>query len=137
VTAKPRKLRMANITPLKPKATPTAAALAQQLPKPLKPPKTSVKPGTTPGSVPGFKAAPGRPESNIGKYLIKPTDKSRTGYEMLNTEPQIIEQTHERYLKQFELPPALQPKYLRKPEVLERQRTKEISKGWIKPRSQV
>lgn len=133
MTAKPRKLRMANITPLKPKATPTAAALAQQLPKPLKPPKTSTKPG----NVPGFKAASGRPESNIGKYLIKPTDASKTGYEMLNTEPEIIEQTHERYLKQFELPPALQPKYLRKPEVMETARRKEISKGWIKPRSQV
>jgi hypothetical protein len=133
VTAKPRNLRMANIEPLKPKATPTAAALAQQLPKPLKPPKSS----TTPGKVPGFKAAPGRPKSNIGNYLIKPTDKSRTGHEMLNTEPQVIEQTHERYLKQFELPPALQPKYLRKPEVMENQRRKEISKGWVKPRSQV
>jgi hypothetical protein len=120
-----RKLRMAVIKPLTPKTKPAAT----QVPV--------VKPPTTPGSVPGFKAAPGRPESNIGKYIIKPTDKSKTGHEMLNAEPMIIEQMHAQYLKQFELPPALQPKYLRKPEVMENQRRKEISKGWVKPRSQV
>jgi hypothetical protein len=129
VTARPRNVRMAQIEPLKPKAKPTAI----DLPKPLKPPSGA----TTPGGVSGFKAAPGRPESNIGKYLIKPTDKARTGFEMLNAEPQVVEQAHARYLKQFELPPALQPKYLRKPEVIENQRRKEISKGWVKPRSQV
>lgn len=116
---------MAKIEPLKPKAKPAATQVQ------------AIKPPTTPGSVPGFKAAPGRPESNIGRYLIKPTDKSPTGHEFVNAEPQIIEQTHQRYLKQFELPPALQPKYLRKPEVMENQRRKEISKGWVKPRSQV
>lgn len=121
-----RKLRMAVITPLKPKATPAATSLP-----------TGVKPGTTPGSVPGFKAAPGRPASNIGKYLVKPTDKSKTGHEMLNTEPTMLQQAQEKYLKQFELPPALQPKYLRKPEVMEVSRRKEISKGWVKPRNQV
>ena len=115
-----RKLRMAVIKPLTPKTKPAAT----QVP-------------TSPGSIPGFKAAPGRPPSNIGKYLIKPTDKDKSGHEMLNTEPEIISQTHERYLKQFELPPALQPKYLRKPEVIENQRRKEISKGWVKPRNQV
>lgn len=119
-----RKLRMAVIKPLTPKTKPAATHVpAHTLP-------------TKPGSVPGFKAAPGRPEANIGKYLIKPTDKSDTGHEMLNTEPEIISQTHERYLKQFELPPALQPKYLRKPEVMDIARRKEISKGWVKPRSQ-
>jgi hypothetical protein len=120
-----RKLRMAVIKPLTPKTKPAAT-------------KVSVaQPSTTPGKVPGFKAAPGRPESNIGKYLVKPTDKDRSGHEMLNTEPEVISQTHERYLKAFELPPALQPKYLRMPEVMENQRRKEISKGWVKPRSQV
>jgi len=84
-----------------------------------------------------MQAAPGRPESNIGKYLIKPTDKSDTGYEMLNTTPAAVSQAEAKFLKQYELPPALQPKYLRKPEVMERGRTKAISKGWIKPRNQV
>lgn len=124
-----RKLRMAVIKPLTPKTKPAATQVPAYQPP--------TKPGITPGSVPGFKAAPGRPQTNVGSYLIKPTDKSRTGHEFLNTEPQIIEQAHERYLKQFELPPALQPKYLRKPEVMETQRRKEISKGWVKPRSQV
>jgi hypothetical protein len=114
-----RKLRMAKIEPLKPKAQPAATQVA-----------------TTPGKVPGFKAAPGRPESNIGRYLIKPTDKAKTGYEMLNTESEFLERTKE-YLKKYELPPALQPKYLRKPEVMENQRRREISKGWVKPRNQV
>lgn len=122
-------MRMAQIEPLKPKAKPTAI----DLPKPLKPPSGA----TTPGGVSGFKAAPGRPKSNIGNYLIKPTDKSRTGFEMLNAEPSIIAQAQDRYLKAYELPPSLQPKYLRKPEVMENQRRKEISKGWVKPRSQV
>jgi hypothetical protein len=129
VVAKPRNMRMAQIEPLKPKAQPKAI----ELPKPLKPSKAA----STPGGVSGFKAAPGRPASNIGNYLIKPTDKARTGFEMLNADPTIIAQAHERYLKAYELPPALQPKYLRMPEVMENQRRKEISKGWVKPRSQV
>jgi hypothetical protein len=33
------------------------------------------------------------------------------------------------------LPPALQPKYLRKPQPLEGQRQKAISRGWRNPRS--
>jgi hypothetical protein len=98
--------------------------------KPMQPTK-----GLKLGTVPGFKAAPGRPASNIGKYLIKPTPEQRTGYEMLNTEPLVLDQAKDMYLKKWELPPALQPKYLRKPEVMETQRTKKISKGFVKPRS--
>lgn len=104
-----------------------------------RPPKegSSPLPVLKPGKLPGFKAAPGRPESNVGQYLIKPTDKSDTGFEMLNTTPQSVTEAEQKFLKMYELPPALQPKYLRKPEVMERGRSKEISKGWIKPRSQV
>src|SRR5262245_33314132 len=123
MVARPRNVRLAKLTPFKgvTKSQPAAAAA-----KPLKP-----------GTVSGFKAGVGRPESNVGKYLVKPTDKSKTGYEMLNTDPAAVSQAEEKFLKNYELPPALQPKYLRKPEIMETARRKEISKGWIKPRSQV
>ena len=74
----------------------------------------------------------------MGSYLIRPTPTSETGYEMLNDKPQVLKDVHERYLKSFELPPALQPKYLRKPEVMEHGvggRATKISQGWRKPRS--
>ena len=80
-------------------------------------------------------AAPGRPVSNIGKYLIKPTAEVDTGFEMINSDPQVLKAVHEKYLKAGQLPPALQPKYLRKPQPLEGQRQKAISRGWRNPRS--
>lgn len=101
--------------------------------------------GPTPGprnpqSIP-LGAAPensGRPPSNIGSYLIKPTANNVTGYEMMNDTPDILKDMHERYLRAFELPPALQPKYIRKPAVMEQGvlgRATNISRGWRKPRS--
>ena len=81
------------------------------------------------------KSPAGRPPSNLGQYLIKPTPETNTGFEMLNQTPDAIKQVHEKYLKAFQLPPALQPKYLRKPEVMEANRSKSISRGWRKPRS--
>lgn len=83
------------------------------------------------------KAAPGRPKSNVGQYLIKPVgpNRSKTGFEMLEKTPQAIKAAKENYLKKHELPPALQPQYIREPEVQARQRAKQISKGWVKPRS--
>ena len=80
-------------------------------------------------------APPGRPVSNIGKYLIKPTAEVDTGCEMINADPNILKTVHQKYLKAAMLPPALQPKYLRKPEVMDTNRAKAISKGWSKPRS--
>lgn len=88
-------------------------------------------------AVPGLPTpGPGRPVSNIGKYLIKPTAELDSGFEMVNFEPDMIKKVHQTYLKAGQLPPALQPKYLRKPEVLDSARAKNISKGWRKPRSQ-
>ena len=54
---------------------------------------------------------------------------------MLEKTPQAIKAAKETYLKKHELPPALQPKYIREPEIQARQRAKQISKGWVKPRS--
>jgi hypothetical protein len=79
--------------------------------------------------------APGRPVSNIGKYLIKPTAEMDSGFEMINADPNMLKQVHQKYLRAGQLPPALQPKYLRKPEVMEASRSKAISRGWRKPRS--
>jgi hypothetical protein len=79
---------------------------------------------------------PGRPASNIGQYLVKPTADVDSGFEMINTDPNVLKRVHENYLKKGELPPALQPKYLRKPEVLDKSRANAISRGWRKPRSQ-
>lgn len=83
------------------------------------------------------KAAPGRPKSNVGQYLIKPVgpNRSKTGFEMLNNTPQAVNAAKEHYLKVHEMPPALRPQYIREPEVQARQRAKQISKGWVKPRS--
>jgi hypothetical protein len=127
--AKPRKsMKMFPLEPVKPmkptEGLPTAT--------PLKPPTVG---SVRPGNVPGFKAAPGRPESNVGKYLIKPTIESKTGYEMLNAEPAVIGQVEDQFMKRWELPPPLQPKYLRKPEIMDQARAKNISKGFVKPRS--
>lgn len=86
----------------------------------------------------GGGAPAGRPVKNLGDYLIKPTTNSDTGFEMLNDQPDLLKQVQQRYLKAGELPPALQPKYLRKPEVLERGatgRATKISRGWRAPRS--
>ena len=85
----------------------------------------------------GTRAAPGRPKSNIGNYLIKPVgpNRSKTGFEMLEKTPQAIKAAKEAYLDKHELPPALQPQYIREPEIQARQRAKQISKGWVKPRS--
>ena len=56
---------------------------------------------------------------------------------MLNTVPDALDKVNHQYLKMGQLPLALQPKYLRKPEVLDAARKRNISKGWRKPRSQV
>jgi hypothetical protein len=80
-------------------------------------------------------APPGRPTSNIGKYLLKPTAEINTGWEMINADPNVLKMVHQKYLKGAMLPPALQPKYLRKPEVMDANRAKNISRGWRKPRS--
>jgi hypothetical protein len=93
-------------------------------------------PGTEKVTTKLYGAVPkGRPVSNIGQYLLKPTPESPTGVEMLNTEADLIGQVQKRYLTAFQLPPALQPKYLRKPEVLDTQRGRNISRGWRNPRS--
>ena len=80
-------------------------------------------------------AQPGRPVSRLGNYLLKPTARSFTGYEMLNTEPTVLERVNQQYMKRGQLPPALQPKYLRQPEVLDQGRRNAISRGWNRPNS--
>lgn len=77
-------------------------------------------------------ATAGRPVSNIGKYLIKPTAELDSGYEMINTDPNVLKEVHRKFLSAATLPPALQPF---RPDVLEASRAKQISRGWRKPRS--
>lgn len=86
-----------------------------------------------------MKAAPGRPSTNVGKYLVKPIGptRSKTGFEMLNTTPEIIKAAETNYLRTGELPPALQPAMLRQPEIMRQQKNREISKGFVKPRSRM
>jgi hypothetical protein len=92
-------------------------------------------PAPTTTTLPTGEAPPGRPPSNLGNYLIKPTIRSNTGFEMINTTPDALDAVNEQYLRKGQLPMALQPKYLRKPEVLDTARKNAISKGWRKPRS--
>jgi hypothetical protein len=76
----------------------------------------------------------GRPKSNIGNYLIKPSATALSGYEMLNSTPDVLDQVNAKYLKAQELPPHLQPVRFQSP-TLERGRALAISRGWRKPRS--
>ena len=76
----------------------------------------------------------GRPKSNIGNYLIKPSANALSGWEMLNETPDLIDQVHQKYLKAQELPPHLQPARFHSP-TLEHGRALAISRGWRKPRS--
>ena len=80
-------------------------------------------------------AQPGRPVSRLGKYLLKPSSSLYSGYEMLNTQPDVLKSVQEKFTKAKELPPALQPKYLRQPEVLDAGRRNAISRGWNRPNS--
>lgn len=89
---------------------------------------------TTPKKVTGFSAAPGRPRTNLGQYMLRPTTEVASGYEMLNDEPD-PEKRAKEYMKRYELPPALQPQYLRRPAVLQKQDSAKISKGFVKPKS--
>ena len=77
----------------------------------------------------------GRPKVNTRRFMLKPTDRVPSGVEYLNTLPAAMRKVQEEYLAKHELPPALQPKYLRKPEVMDKQRAVAISHGWRKPRS--
>lgn len=94
-------------------------------------------PAPTTAAMPVGEAPAGRPPSNLGNYLIKPTTRSNTGFEMLNTQPDALDRVNSQYLRKGQLPTALQPKYLRKPEVLDAPRKRNISKGWRKPRSHI
>jgi hypothetical protein len=76
----------------------------------------------------------GRPKSNLGQYLIKPSPTALSGWEMLNETPDLLDQVHQKYLKAFELPPHLQSTRFQAP-TLEKGRANNISRGWRKPRS--
>jgi hypothetical protein len=76
----------------------------------------------------------GRPKSNIGNYLIKPSANALSGYEMLNDSPDVLDQVHAKYLQAQELPPHLQPVRFQSP-IVEHGRALAISRGWRKPRS--
>ena len=76
-------------------------------------------------------ASSGRPVSNIQKYLVKPSAEIDSGFDMLNTDPNILKQVHQKYLNKFAMPPGLQPF---RPDVLEARRARAISKGWRDPR---
>jgi hypothetical protein len=129
------------LTPLpkKPGAQPKVGALilsgpgGQQLPTPRGNP---VKAST--GNAPA-----GRPKSNIGSYLIRPTPESDTGFEMLNSKPEMLKQVQSKFLKLKQLPYGLRPnglaapdspKYTDTPDVLEKNRAKAISRGFRDPR---
>jgi hypothetical protein len=88
-------------------------------------------------------APAGRPKSNLGNYLIRPTPDSDTGFEMLNDKPEMLKQVQSKFLKLKQLPYGLRPtglvapqtpKYTDRPDVLETNRAKGISRGFRDPR---
>ena len=85
-------------------------------------------------AVPLDSAPVGRPPSNIGKYLVKPTDTTITGYEMLNETPDLLESVHSKFMEKYELPTHLRPTRFLSPH-LEHGRGLAISKGFRAPRS--
>lgn len=85
-------------------------------------------------AVPQDSAAVGRPPSNIGKYLVKPTDTTISGYEMLNDSPDLLDSVHKKFMEKYELPTHLRPTRFLSPE-LEHGRGVAISKGFRAPRS--
>lgn len=85
-------------------------------------------------AVPHDSASVGRPPSNIGRYLIKPTDTSITGFEMLNEQPDLLDSVHKKFMEKYELPTHLRPTRFLSPE-LEHGRGVAISKGFRAPRS--
>lgn len=91
-------------------------------------------PGGTRSPLLGEPNPTGRPRSNLGKYLIKPSPTALTGFEMLNETPDLVNEVHRKYLQAAELPPHLQPVRFQSP-TLERNRALNISRGWRKPRS--
>lgn len=102
----------------------------------MRPVTAPVKTMTTPTerSLPVGSAPAGRPPSNLGKYLVKPTDNTITGYEMLNDTPDLLDAVHTKFLEKFELPTHLRPTRFLSPE-LEHGRGVAISKGFRAPRS--
>lgn len=90
---------------------------------------------THPGKITGFSAVRGRPKTNIGQYLLRPSSREDSGFVMLNKTPDVMQMAKDYYLNIGELPPALQPTYLRRPEVLQKKTNQSISKGFRKPKS--
>jgi len=85
-------------------------------------------------AVPLDSAPTGRPPSNLGKYLVKPTDTTLQGYEMLNQEPDLLESVNKKFMEKYELPTHLRPTRFLSPE-LEHGRGLAISRGFRAPRS--
>jgi len=97
-------------------------------------PKVTAPTTPTERAVPLDSAPVGRPPSNIGKYLVKPTDTTTTGYEMLNQEPDLLESVNKKFMEKYELPTHLRPTRFLSPH-LEHERGLAISKGFRAPRS--
>jgi hypothetical protein len=99
-----------------------------------KPPKPSVVVSPTPGAgavttstVPVGNAPAGRPPEDNGKFLIRPSGNTDTGYEMRNTKPDVLKAVEDN-LEAVGMPKNLRPK-LYKPQALKTTRSKNISRG--------
>ena len=87
----------------------------------------ALKKGPKLAAITPMKAAPGRPATNTQKFAVKPIgpNRSKTGFEMVNTTPEAIQMAKDHDLSQGVLPPALAP------EVQRVAKAKAISKGEI------
>jgi hypothetical protein len=103
-------------------------------PKPVVHPVKPIAGPSPARTLPGGSASPGRPPTNLGKYLVKPTDTTVEGYEMLNDSPDLLAQVNAKFMKRFELPIHLRPTRFLSPE-LDHGRAMAISRGWRAPRS--
>jgi hypothetical protein len=88
--------------------------------------------------LPGGPLPAGRPP-RVGNYVISPNPDMPSGFDMLNDQPDLIEQVHENFLKAYRLPPSLTPSRLRagvgEPEVMKKNRGRKISRGFVYQKS--
>jgi hypothetical protein len=92
-----------------------------------------------PRSLPGGPLPAGRPQ-RVGHYILSATPEYPSGYEMLNDQPDLLAEVDKKFRQAYQLPPRLRPQslqapYIGTPTVMEKNRAKNISRGWRKPKS--
>ena len=67
--------------------------------------------------------------------MLRSTDRLASGWTFLNDTPAPIQAAMDKYISKGQLPPGLAPKHVTgvKPQITEKHRAAQISKGWKNP----